>query len=46
MITQGIVLCTHKSVLAGDGNEGSYVERFLHGAVVLHELFNLLALER
>lgn len=46
MITQSIVLCTQEGVLAGDGNEGSYVERFLHSAVVLHELFNLLALER
>ena len=46
MITQSIVLCTQESVLAGNGNKGSYVERFLHGAVILHELFNLLALER
>ena len=46
VIAQGIVLCTQESVLAGDGNEGSYVQRFLHSAVVLHELFNLLALER
>ena len=46
MIAQRIVLCTQESVLAGDGNEGGYVERFLHSAVVLHELLNLLALER
>ena len=46
VITQSIVLCTQEGVLAGDGNEGSYVERFLHSTVVLHELFNLLALER
>ena len=46
MIAKGVVLWTHEGVLVGDGDERGNVERLLHGSMVLHELLDLLSLER